>query len=73
MTLKSDGRFEEELTCCMEKDMKNFENFHQSTQSVKTATFMGLFCPKQKVYELKIYKGVMTIKNDTKMCHDNED
>ena len=46
MTLKSDGRFEEELTCCMEKDMKNFENFHQSTQSVKTATFMGLFCPK---------------------------
>ena len=27
---------------------------------------MGSFNPKQKNYELKIYKGVMTMKNDAK-------
>ena len=36
--------------------------------SVKIGTFMGSFCPKYKMHELKIYKGVcvMTLKNDAK-------
>ena len=28
-------------------------------ESVKIGTFMGSFCPKQKMPELKIYIGVM--------------
>ena len=42
MTLKSDAKFEEKLTCCL-----------------------GSYCPKQEMYELKIYRVVM--------CHDNEE
>ena len=32
MTLESDVKFEEKLTCCLENDMRNLGNFHQSTQ-----------------------------------------
>ena len=32
MTLKSDAKSEEKLTCCLENDMRNFANFYQSTQ-----------------------------------------
>ena len=31
MTLKSDGKFKDKLNCCLENDMGNFANFHQST------------------------------------------
>ena len=31
MTLKSDVKFEEKLTCGLENDMRNKANFHQST------------------------------------------
>ena len=31
MTLKSDAKFEEKLTCGLENDMWNLANFHQST------------------------------------------
>ena len=31
MTLKSDTKFEEKLTCNLENDMRNLVNFHQST------------------------------------------
>ena len=31
MTLKSDAKFEQKLTCDLENDMKNMKNFHQST------------------------------------------
>ena len=30
MTLKSDAKFEEKLTCSLENDMRNMPNFHQS-------------------------------------------
>ena len=32
MTLKSDAKFEEKLTCGLENDMRNLANFHQSIQ-----------------------------------------
>ena len=41
-------------------------NFHQSTfESLKIRSLMGSFYPKWKLYELKIYRGVL--------CHDNEE
>ena len=66
MTLESDAKFEEKLTCGLENNMRNLANFHQSMfESLKIGTLMGSFYPKQKMYELKIYRGVL--------CHDNEE
>ena len=65
MTLKSDAKFEERLTCGLENGMRNLANFHRALGSVKIGTLMGYFCPKQKMYELKIYRGVI--------FHDNEE
>ena len=31
MTLESDAKFEEKVTCGFEYDMRNWANFHQST------------------------------------------
>ena len=31
MTLRSDSNFEEKLTCGLQNDRRNLENFHQST------------------------------------------
>ena len=66
MTPESDAKFEEKLTCGLENNMRNLANFHQSTWKLvsKIGTFMGYFYPKQKIYELKIHRGVM--------CYDNE-
>ena len=66
MTLKIYAKFEGKLTCASKNNMRNLANFYQSTfESLKTGTFIGSFYPKQKIYELKIYRGVM--------CHDNEE
>ena len=66
MALKIDTKFEEKLTCASKNDMRNLANFHQSMfESPKIGTLMGSFYPKQKMYEVKIYRGVM--------CHDNEE
>ena len=66
MTLESDAKFEEKLTFGLENNTKNLANFHQSTRaSLKMGTLMGFFCPKLKIFELKIYRGVM--------CHENEE
>ena len=66
MALKIDTKFEGKLTCASKNDMRNFANFHESTfESLKRWTFIGSFYQKQKMYELKIYRGVM--------CHENEE
>ena len=39
--------------------------FTRALKSVKIVTLIGSFSPKQKMYELKIYRGVMD--------HDNEE
>ena len=39
--------------------------FTRALESLKIGTLMGSFYPKQKMYELKVYKGVM--------CHDSEE
>ena len=65
MTLESDAKFEEKLTFSLESNIKNLANFHQSTCKSQSGTLMGLFCPKLKIFELKIQWGVM--------CHENEE
>ena len=39
MTLKSDAKFEEKLTCCLENAMKNLANFYQSTRNSQNWNF----------------------------------
>ena len=65
MTPESDAKFEEKLTCGLENNMRNLANFHQSTWKLvlKIGNFMGYFYPKQKMYELKIHRGVMCCDN----------
>ena len=59
MALKIDAKFEGKLTCAFKNDMRNLANFHQSMfESLKLGTFIGLLYPKQKMHELKIYRGV---------------
>ena len=77
MTLKSDTKFEEKLTCCLENDMRNFANFHQSTRKCQNWNFNGiLFVQRRKCMSIKFTEElfVMAMKNDTKIeqeliCH----
>ena len=45
MKSKSDAKFEEKLTCCLENDM-NLANFHQSTQECQNCNFDGILLSK---------------------------
>ena len=38
MTLKSDAKFGEELTCCFKIDMRNLTNFDPSTRKFQKLT-----------------------------------
>ena len=58
MTLKSHAKFGEKLTCGLENDMRNLAKFHQKTSKCQNSYFYGSFCPKKKIHELKIYRGV---------------
>ena len=66
MALYIDAKFEGKMTCAFRNDVRNLANFHQSMfGSLKIGTLMGSFYPKQKMYELKIYRGIL--------CHGNEE
>ena len=61
-----DATFEGKLTCAFKNGMRSLSNFYHSTfESLKIGTWMGSFYPKQKMYKLKIYRGVL--------CHNNEE
>ena len=60
MTLKSDAKFKEKLTCGFKYDMRNLVNFHPTTQKSKNFTPMGYFCPKYMRFELKKKRGVIS-------------
>ena len=65
MALNIDATFEGELTCAFKNDMRNFAYFHQTTfGSPKNDYLMGSFYPKQKMHELKIYRGVLRHGNE---------
>ena len=59
MTLKSDAKFKEKLTCGLKYDIRNLVNFHPTTQKSENFTSMGYFCPKYMRFELKKYRGVI--------------
>ena len=66
MIFNIDATFEGKLTCPYKNHMRNLANFQQSMfESLKIGTLIGSFYLKQKMYELKIYIGVL--------CHDNEE
>ena len=46
MTLKSDAKFEEKLTCSLENDMRNLTSFDLSTRKSQK------FAPCSKVYNI---------------------
>ena len=48
MTLKSDAKFKEKLTCSFKHDIRNLVNFHPTTQKSENYTSVGSFCPKNK-------------------------
>ena len=50
MTLKSDAKFEEKLVLGSKKGMRNFVNFHPTTQKIQKPHFDELFL--HKVYEV---------------------
>ena len=53
MTLKSDAKFKEKLTCGFKYDMRNLVNFHPTTQKSKNFTSIGYCCPKYVRFEPK--------------------
>ena len=62
MTLESDAKFEEKLTCGLENEMRNLVKYYQSTRKSQNWDFP--YYPKQKMYELQIYRGVMFFGNE---------
>ena len=46
MTLKTDTKFEEKLTCGLENDMRNLANFYQGTQKSQNWDFDGILLSK---------------------------
>ena len=46
ITLASDAKFEEKLTCALENNMKNLANFHQGTWKSQNWDFDGILWSK---------------------------
>ena len=46
MTLKGDAKFEEKLTCGLEKDIRNLADFHQSTGKCQNRHINGALSSK---------------------------
>ena len=53
MTLTSDAKFKEKLTCSFKSDMRNFVNFHPASQKSQNITSIGYFCLQYMRFELK--------------------
>ena len=49
MTLKSDAKFKEKITCGFKYDMRNFANFLPDIQKSKNFTLMCYFYPYRGV------------------------
>ena len=46
LTLKSDAKFEEKLTCGLKNDIRDLTNFHQSTGKCQNWNFNGVLLSK---------------------------
>ena len=53
MTLKSDAKFKEKLTCSFKHEMRNFVNPQQPTQKSKNFNSMSYFCLNYMKFEIK--------------------
>ena len=53
MTLESDAKFEENLTCGFKMTWGIWQIFTRALESLKIGTLMRSFYPNQKMYELK--------------------
>ena len=59
MTLKSDAKFKEKMASGFKYDMRNFVNFHPTTQKSEDLFSTGSFCPKYTRFGLQKYRGVI--------------
>ena len=62
MTLKSDEKFGEKLTCCLENDMRNLEFSPEHSKVSKLELWWDPFAQS---------RNCMTLKFTEKLCHDN--
>ena len=46
MTLKTDAKFEEKLTCDLKNDIRNLTNFHLNTWKCQSWDFDGILLSK---------------------------
>ena len=60
MTLKSDAKFKEKLTCGFKYNIKNLVNFYPPTQNSENFTLIGSFCPKYIRFELKKQRSYLS-------------
>ena len=68
MTLKSDEKVREKLTCGFKYDMRNLVDFPPTTQKSKNFTLMGYFCIKYMMLEAKNTEKLsfMALNSDAK-------
>ena len=71
MTLKSNARFEEKLTCSFKYNIRNLGNFNPATQKSENFTSLGYLCPKH-IYAVWAKKNTeepsfMTLNSDAKL------
>ena len=60
MELDIDATFDGKVTCSFKNDMKNLAIFHQiMLKSLKRWTLVWSYYSKEKVFELKINRGVL--------------
>ena len=46
MTMESDVKSKEKLTCCLKNDMRNLANFHQNSRKFQNWDFDGILLSK---------------------------
>ena len=59
MTLKSDAKLKERLTCGFKYDMTNLVNFYPTSQKSENFFSMGSFCSNYARFKLQKYRGVI--------------
>ena len=59
MTLKSDTKFKEKLTCGLKYDMRNLVTFDPTTQKSGNFFSIGCFYPKYTRFEPQKYRAVI--------------
>ena len=59
MTLHSDTKFKEKMTCSFKYDIRNFVNFHPTTQKFQNFTSMDYFCSKYMRSEIRKCRGIV--------------